>query len=253
MKIISYNINGIRAALSKGLFDWIKCTDAEIICFQELKADLSVLKELSFDKIGYHTYWFPAVKKGYSGVGILTKQQPLHIIKGIGIEKYDVEGRCIQLDFENFSIINVYMPSGNNDVERQLMKINWLEDFQNYIQNKKNTKPLIISGDYNLCHRDIDIHNPSVRKNRPGCSPEERNWMNNLLNQGFIDSFRYLNPEPHHYTWWSYMSNSRKKNLGWRIDYHLVESSLKSKINRSVMLSEAKHSDHCPILLDISL
>jgi exodeoxyribonuclease III len=255
MKIVTYNVNGIRAAITKGLIDWLKSVNADIVCFQELKADFSVIPVELFESLGY-TYhsWFPAQKKGYSGVGIICKHKPDHIEIGMGNKKYDDEGRTIRIDIGDISYMSVYMPSGSSGDERQGFKYEWLDDFYNYIALlKKKKKKLIISGDYNICHKAIDIHNPKSNANTSGFLPEERAWFDKFMALGFIDSFRYFNQEPHHYTWWSYRAGSRGKNLGWRIDYHLVTSEAESHLKRCVILNEAMHSDHCPILLELSM
>ncbi|HEX8547615.1 MAG TPA: exodeoxyribonuclease III [Cytophagaceae bacterium] len=253
MKIITYNINGIRSALSKGLDEWIKATNADIICFQEIKCCEDKIDQKVFESLGYHCYWHPATKKGYSGVGIISRVLPLSSCIGCGIEKYDFEGRVIRLDYETFSIINVYMPSGSSGEVRQDFKFEWLEDFYTYIKDLRVLLPnLIICGDFNICHEPIDIHNSKANVNSSGFLPEERAWLSKFLAMGFVDAFRSCNKEPHHYTWWSYRANARVKNLGWRIDYLVMSQSLEGKIKRCSILKEAKHSDHCPVLLELS-
>ncbi|HVA98232.1 MAG TPA: exodeoxyribonuclease III [Bacteroidia bacterium] len=251
-KIISYNVNGIRSALSKGWIEWLKATDPDIVCLQEIKANPEQLDVSIFENAGYHHYWYPAQKKGYSGVAILSKQKPNHVEYGCGIEKYDNEGRVLRADFDNYSVMSVYMPSGSSGDERQAFKMEWLSDFQNYINELKKKFPnLIISGDYNICHKPIDIHNPVSNANSSGFLPEERNWIDGFMKSGFVDTFRHFNSEPHNYTWWSFRANSRAKNLGWRIDYHLASKTLENKLKRAVIFPQAKHSDHCPILLEV--
>lgn len=253
-KIISYNLNGIRSAISKGLMEWIKAADPDILCFQELKAEPGQLDLTVFDKAGYHHYWHPAQKKGYSGVAIFSKQKPDHIEYGCGIPHYDFEGRVIRADYGDVSVLSVYHPSGSSGDERQAFKIKWLGDFQNYIDTlKKDRQKLIICGDYNICHQAIDIHNPKSNANSSGFLPEERDWIDQFMRSGFIDSFRHYNKEPHNYSWWTFRANSRSKNLGWRIDYNLVSSNLETQMKRAAILPEAKHSDHCPVLLEIDL
>tara|TARA_B110000444_G_scaffold119438_1_gene112287 strand:- start:614 stop:1381 length:768 start_codon:yes stop_codon:yes gene_type:complete len=252
--IISYNVNGIRAALKKGWSDWASLTNADVICLQETKAHKNQLDLSIFDELGYYHYWFSAQKKGYSGVAILCKEKPLHVEYGCGIESYDFEGRVIRVDFKEYSIISVYFPSGSSGEDRQSFKIRFLKDFTLYVNSLKKKIPnLIISGDYNICHKEIDIHNPISNKNTSGFLPEERDWLSSFLQEGFEDSFRVLNQNPNQYSWWSYRAGSRLRNKGWRIDYHMVSSSILSKIKRATILSEAKHSDHCPILLGIEL
>ena len=253
-KIISYNVNGIRAALKKGLMDWIKLVDPDIICLQEIKANSDQIPLFEFEEAGYTNYWFSAKKKGYSGVAILTKKVPDQVMYGMDMPVYDDEGRLIRADYGDVSVISVYHPSGSSGDARQDFKMKWLDDFQKYIDDlKKSRKNLIISGDYNICHKPIDIHDPVGNKNSSGFLPEEREWLGGFIDSGFIDTFRHLDDGPHNYTWWSFRANARARNLGWRIDYHMITESLLKKLNRSLILSEAKHSDHCPILLEIDI
>jgi exodeoxyribonuclease-3 len=253
-KIITYNVNGIRSALSKGWLEWLRSTNADVICLQEIKAHPEQLDLTLFEGAGYRHFWYPARKKGYSGVAILTKEVPCHIEYGCGIEKYDDEGRVLRVDFGAVSILSVYMPSGSSGEERQAFKMNWLSDFDCYIATLKKHRPhLIICGDYNICHKAIDIHNPVSNARSSGFLPEERAWINQFVSTEFIDSFRHFNQDPHHYTWWSYRANSRAKNLGWRIDYNMVSASLEKHLSRACILPEARHSDHCPVLLEINL
>ncbi len=253
MKIISYNVNGIRAAINKDFLAWLQATNADIVCLQEIKATPDqIVNLLLIEQLGYNHYWYPAQKKGYSGTAIFSKTQPLHVEYGCGIEEFDLEGRTIRADFKDFSVMSVYFPSGSSGDERQLFKYQFLEKFDSYINRLKLEFPnLIISGDYNICHQAIDIHNPKSNANSSGFLPQERAWMDSFLKNGFIDTFRHLNPDPHHYTWWSYRAGARGKNLGWRIDYHLVTSALAKNIKRATILPDAKHSDHCPVLLEI--
>ncbi len=253
MKIFTYNVNGIRSAMSKGFVDWLAATDADLVALQEVKAELHQIDRAVFEDLGYRLYWFPAQKKGYSGVAILSRHQPRHVEYGCGLEIYDNEGRVLRADFDGFSLMSVYMPSGSSGEIRQAFKMDWLEAFQTYIDDLKLTVPnLIISGDCNICHQAIDIHNPKANVNSSGFLPEERAWIGRFIERGFIDSFRHLNPEPHHYTWWSFRAGARQKNLGWRIDYHLVADSLKENLTRSVILPDARHSDHCPVMVELT-
>lgn len=253
MKIITYNVNGIRAAINKGLLDWVKAADPDVLCLQEIKAQHEQIPDFEFHALGYHTLWYPAQKKGYSGVGILTKKEPDKVVYGMGIHHYDYEGRFLRVDFGEMSIVCVYHPSGTTGEERQAFKMQWLSDFSDYVHQLKQTRPnLVISGDFNICHRAIDIHDPIRNATSSGFLPEEREWMTGFLNSGFIDSFRYFVKEPHHYTWWSYRARSRDRNLGWRIDYNMVSDPLESKMIRAAILPQAKHSDHCPALLEIN-
>ena len=251
-KIISYNLNGVRAALSKGLDNWLKAVDADIVCFQEIKANPEQFDTTIFDQLGYKHYWYPAAKKGYSGVAILSKKEPNRVTCGMGIEKYDFEGRMIRADFDDFSVISVYHPSGTSGDDRQAFKMQWLADFEEYINELEKTIPnLIISGDYNICHRAIDIHDPKGNAKSSGFLPEERAWIDSFINSGYIDTFRFFNDTPCNYTWWSYRANARANNKGWRIDYHLVAKAMEHRLKRALILPEAKHSDHCPIVLEI--
>ncbi len=213
----------------------------------EEQLDLELFKKAGFP----FNYWFSAQKKGYSGVAILAKRQPDNVLFGTGIDYMDYEGRNLTADFNGVSIMSLYIPSGTN-LDRLDHKLRYMADFQDYINNlKKETPNLVICGDYNICHQAIDIHDPVRNKNVSGFLPVEREWMGNFIESGFIDSFRHFNKDPHQYTWWSYRANSRANNKGWRLDYGMVSNSLENRLNRAVILSEAKHSDHCPILLEI--
>jgi exodeoxyribonuclease-3 len=252
MKIITYNVNGIRAAMNKDLVGWLKAANPDVLCLQETKATSDQVDVKAFEALGYHLYWYSAQKKGYSGVAIFSKIKPKHVEYGCGIEKYDFEGRIIRLDFDTCSVMSVYHPSGSSGDDRQAFKMQWLTDFQNYIDDLKKKLPnLILCGDYNICHKPIDIHNPKSNANTSGFLPEEREWMEQFIQSGFIDSFRHFNQEPHQYSWWSYRAGSRGKNLGWRIDYNLVANHLEKQLKRAVILPDAVHSDHCPVLLEI--
>jgi exodeoxyribonuclease-3 len=253
VKIISYNVNGIRAAMNKGFIEWLASENPDIIGLQEVKAELYQINPAVFEDLGYEIYWYPAVKKGYSGVAILTKIKPKSIKYGMGLSKYDDEGRMLQANFDDFSFISAYFPSGTTGDVRQGFKYEFLDDVYGYMQELRKENPkLILSGDYNICHKAIDIHNPVSNKKSSGFLPEERAWMDKFTESGFIDSFRYFNPDPHHYTWWSYRAGSRSKNLGWRIDYHMVTNELQDKLKSSVILPNATHSDHCPIVLELN-
>ncbi len=253
-KILSYNVNGIRAALKKDWIDWLKEEDPAIICIQETKAHKDQLDLELFKNAGYHTYWFSAEKKGYSSVAIFSKTEPDHVEYGCGIEKYDAEGRIIRADFGDFSVLSCYFPSGSSGEERQAFKMDFLADFRSYIiELKKTRKKLLISGDINICHEAIDIHNPVSNKKSSGFLPEERQWVTDFLALGFIDSFRHLNKEPHNYSWWTYRFGARKKNLGWRIDSHFISENLLDQLQDSGILSEAIHSDHCPISVELDV
>ncbi len=252
MRIISYNVNGIRAAISKGFIEWLQIANPDVICLQEIKATEDQIPIADIEKAGYpYQYYFSATKKGYSGVAILSKIKPNEITFGTGIEHMDFEGRNIRADFDAFSVMSLYLPSGTN-LDRLDHKFMYMDDFQNYVNTLKNTNPnLIICGDYNICHESIDIHDPVRNKTVSGFLPEERAWLDGFMKSGFIDSFRHFNKEPHHYSWWSYRAGARNNNKGWRIDYNLVSEPLRDNIKRAVILPEAKHSDHCPILVEI--
>lgn len=252
MKILSYNVNGIRAALNKGFADWLKATAADVICIQETKALQEQVDTSLLEDLGYHHYWFSAQKKGYSGVAIFSKIKPNKVEYGSGIDHMDFEGRIIRADFDKVSIMSLYLPSGTN-IDRLEYKFKFMDEFQDYINELKKEYPnLIICGDYNICHEAIDIHDPVRNKKVSGFLPGERAWLDGFINSGFIDSFRLLNSEPHHYSWWSYRANARNNNKGWRIDYALVSAPLKENIKRSFILPEAKHSDHCPVGLELN-
>lgn len=252
MKIVSYNVNGIRAAMKKGFAQWLATVNADVVCLQETKAmedqvDTAALKDIGF---GYQ-YWFSAEKKGYSGVAVLCKQQPDTIGYGTDIEYMDKEGRNLRVDFGDVSIMSMYLPSGTN-MDRLDFKLTYMADFQDYASKLRKQRPnLIVCGDYNICHEAMDIHDPVRNKNVSGFLPVEREWIGNFIKSGFIDSFRYFNKEPHNYTWWSYRANARANNKGWRLDYAMVAQTLEERLKRSVILPEAKHSDHCPILVEI--
>ena len=254
IKILSYNINGIRAALKKDLLKWIKEFDPDIVCFQEIKANEDQFDTELFSKLGYYNYWFPAQKKGYSGVGIITKIKPLNIKVGTGLEFMDFEGRNLRLDFEKFSVMSLYLPSGTN-INRLEFKFKYMHEFENYINSLRLEIPnLIIAGDYNICHKAIDIHDPSPRMEKvSGFLPEERAWLDKFINSGFIDSYRLYNKQPNKYSWWSYRANSRNNNKGWRIDYLLVSESLRQNLVESYILDDVVHSDHCPIGVNIKI
>lgn len=252
MKIISYNVNGIRAAINKGFLDWLQSANPDVICLQEIKANEDQFDTSVFEEIGYsYHYWFSAEKKGYSGVAILSKIEPKHVQFGTGIESMDSEGRNLRADFDDVSVMSLYLPSGTNDARLQ-HKFDYMDMFQEYIDNLKVEIPnLIICGDYNICHEEIDIHNPKGLSNVSGFLPVERQWIGNFINRGFIDTFRFFNNEPDNYTWWSYRANARANNKGWRLDYAMATEPLQERLKRAVILSEAVHSDHCPILLEI--
>ena len=254
IKILSYNINGIRAAIKKDLVKWIEKSNPDIVCFQEIKANEDQFDTEIFTKLGYHNYWFSAQKKGYSGVGIISKIKPENVQIGTGIDFMDFEGRNLRLDFKNFSVMSLYLPSGTN-INRLEFKFKYMYEFEKYVKSLKSEIPnLIIGGDYNICHKAIDIHDSSPRMEKvSGFLPEERAWLDKFIKSGFIDSFRYYNKIPNKYSWWSYRANSRNNNKGWRIDYLLVSEALRNNLIGSYILDDIVHSDHCPIGINIEI
>lgn len=251
MKIITYNVNGLRSVLSKGFTDWLATEQPDVLCLQETKAQPDQIPTLEFEALGYRSYFFSAKKKGYSGVAILTKINPDKIVYGMGMPQYDDEGRFIRADFGDLSIISAYHPSGTTGDERQSFKMKWLEDFRQYVNNLKQNHPqLVLCGDYNICHRPIDIHDPMRNATSSGFLPEEREWMSCFLEDGYIDTFRFFHEgEPHHYTWWSFRANARANNKGWRIDYCMVTKSVESRLQAAYILPDIRYSDHCPAVL----
>lgn len=254
MRIISYNVNGIRAAMNKGLMDWLKTDPADIICLQETKAHKDNVDHQQFTKLGYHDYWFSAQKKGYSGVAVFTKIKPDNVVNGTGHQVSDDEGRVLQLDFGNIRVINAYFPSGTSGDIRQTYKYEWLKDMQDYLDELKMKYPqLILCGDYNIAHKEIDIHDPKGNKNSSGFLPEERSWMEQFFTSGWVDTFRVFHNEPQRYTWWSQRFPSvRLQNKGWRIDYINATEPLRNRLKGAEIYPDIKHSDHCPVYLEIS-
>ena len=253
MKIITYNVNGIRSAFSKNWLEWLKASSPDVICLQEIKATPDQITDLILlEQLGYEHYWNPAEKKGYSGTAIFTKITPKHVEYVSGMDDYDREGRIIRADFEGVSVMSTYFPSGSSGEDRQDFKYRFLEDFQDYSDKLKLDYPnLVISGDYNICHKPIDIHNPVSNAKTSGFLPEEREWMDRFVNLGFIDTFRHFNKNPQQYSWWSYRAGSRGKNLGWRIDYNFATDSLSPRLREAAILADAVHSDHCPVLVEL--
>lgn len=251
MKIVSYNVNGIRAALKKGFIDWLKAANPDVICIQETKAQEDQLDTDAFAEAGYpFQYWFSAQKKGYSGVAIFCKKEPNHVEYGTGIESMDLEGRNLRVDFDECSVMSMYLPSGTN-LDRLDFKLNYMAEIQQYMNELRKSIPnIIVCGDYNICHEEIDIHNPKM-KGVSGFLPEEREWIGKFIDSGFIDSYRYMNPEKQEFSWWSYRANARANNKGWRLDYAMVAEPLKKAISRAYILTQAMHSDHCPIALEL--
>lgn len=253
MRIISYNVNGIRAAINKGFVEWLKTDPADIICIQETKAVKENIDHSVFNALGYSDFWFSAQKKGYSGVAVFSKIAPDNIIYGTGHQTSDDEGRVIQLDFGDIRLINAYFPSGTSGDERQNYKYEWLDDFFDYLKKLRKQIPnLILCGDYNIAHKEIDIHDPKGNKKSSGFLPEERAWMDKYFDSKWIDSFRVFHPEPHRYSWWSQRFPSvRLNNKGWRIDYINVTESLRNRLVDADIFPDVKHSDHCPVYIEI--
>lgn len=254
MRIISYNVNGIRAAIKKGFLDWLQTNPADIICLQETKAQKEDIDIASIESLGYQTYWFSAQKKGYSGVAIFTKIKPDQVISGNKIEQSDFEGRVIRADFGDITLINAYFPSGTSGDERQTYKYQWLDEFFDYVQDLRKKRPkLIVTGDYNIAHTEVDIHDPKGNKNSSGFLPEERAWMDKFLGKQWIDTFRLLHPDTKGaYSWWSQRFPSvRLQNKGWRIDYICISEALRPQLKAAAIYPDVKHSDHCPIYVEI--
>lgn len=254
MQIISYNVNGIRAAARKGLAEWLAAHEFDIVCLQESKAMLEQVDMSAFEALGYHHHWHSAEKKGYSGVITLSKQQPTLVEAGCGLGQYDCEGRILRTDFGEWTLLNCYFPSGTTGDVRQDFKMEFLADFQKWVEELRKERPqLIIVGDYNIANHPIDIHDPVRNKNSSGFLPDERAWLSAWFENGFTDAFRHLHPEEVAYSWWSYRANARANNKGWRIDYQAVSDNLVPKIRGTHHFSDAMHSDHCPVWLEIDL
>ncbi len=252
MKIYSYNMNGIRSALNKGFTDWMKAAFPDILCVQETKAQPEQVDLEGLHKIGYRDYWHSAEKKGYSGVLILAREEPGHLEIGMGHTEYDKEGRVIRADYGDLSVLDVYIPSGTTGDIRQEIKMAFLDDFLDYLTELRRSRPkLLVCGDFKIAHNEIDIHNPAGNKNNSGFLPEERAWVGKFLESGFVDSFRYLNPGTVKYSWWSFRANARSKNLGWRLDYHMITEELLPGLRGAGIENDVKHSDHCPVWIDL--
>ena len=251
MKLVSWNVNGLRAVWQKGFIDVFNELNADFFCIQETKMQEGQL-EIELD--GYYKFFNSAVRKGYSGTAIFTKYKPMNVSYGIEMEEHDQEGRVITLEYEKFYIVNVYTPNSKNELERLEYRQKWEDDFRNYLLNLNNNKPVIFCGDLNVAHNEIDLKNPKTNRRSAGFTDEERNKMTELQNAGFIDTFRYLHPTKENaYTWWSYRMRAREKNVGWRIDYFLVSDILKDKIIKAEILDDIMGSDHCPVLLEINM
>ena len=255
MKIISYNLNGIRSAINKGLFTWLQEESPDIVCFQELKAQEEHIDLITLQSLGYnYCYFNHAEKKGYSGVGVIAKCKPDYVKLGMDMPVYDREGRFIRLDYGDLTIINVYIPSGTTGDLRQDFKMQFLADFTDYIlELRKVRKEILICGDYNICHKPIDINHPERHAKSSGFLPEEREWFDSFIATGMVDTFRVYNENPEMYSWWSYRAGARGKNLGWRIDYHLISEEARHRLKNASILNKVVHSDHCPVLVEMDI
>jgi exodeoxyribonuclease III len=253
MRIITYNVNGIRSALNKGFLQWLASDPADIICLQEIKAMKEDVDVAAIEQLGFETFWLSAQKKGYSGVAIFTRIHPDKVVYGSGHALSDAEGRVLRLDFGSRTLINAYFPSGTTGEIRQTYKFQWLSEFNVYLDELLQDRPrVIVCGDYNIAHREVDIHDPKGNKKSSGFLPEERAWMDQLLEERFIDSFRHFNKDPHQYSWWTFRANARHNNKGWRIDYINVSAALQESLVDARIFPDIVHSDHCPVFLSLT-
>lgn len=251
MKLVSWNVNGLRACVGKGFLDYLNETDADLFCIQETKLQKG---QINLELEGYHQFWNYAVKKGYSGTAVFSKKEPCSVQYGIGVDEYDSEGRAITVEFDNFYLVNIYVPNSQRDLARLGYRLAWEDYLREYLLKLDKNKPVILCGDMNVAHQEIDLRNPKSNMKNSGFTKEERGKMTELLNSGFVDSFRYLNPTKENiYTWWSYMNKVRERNIGWRIDYFLVSERVKNLIKDAQVHTTIMGSDHCPVLLDIDL
>lgn len=251
MKLVSWNVNGLRAVLKKGFEDFFKSVDADIFCVQETKMQEGQIENFTLE--GYTQYWNSAVKKGYSGTAIFTKIKPKNVTYGIGIEEHDQEGRVITLEFKNFYLVNIYTPNSKRELERLEYRMIWEDEIRKYLVELNKTKPVIMCGDLNVAHQEIDLKNPKTNRRNAGFTDEERGKMTELLNANFVDSFRYIYPDRVAYSWWSYMGQAREKDIGWRIDYFIVSDDIKSNIKDAYIYKDIYGSDHCPVGLEIEI
>lgn len=251
MKLISWNVNGLRACLGKGFQDVFHTLDADMFCLQETKMQPG---QAQVDCDGYEEYWYSAEKKGYSGTALFTKRKPLEVVCGIGMEQHDHEGRVITAEYEEFYLVTCYTPNSQNELKRLDYRMQWEDDFRDYLKELDAVKPVILCGDLNVAHEEIDLKNPKTNRKNAGFTDEEREKMTELLAAGFTDSFRYLHPDATDiYSWWSYRFKARQNNAGWRIDYFIVSDRIKDKIQKAEILTDIMGSDHCPVLLEIDL
>jgi exodeoxyribonuclease-3 len=252
MKLISLNLNGIRSAVNRGLMDFLKKENPDVVCFQEIKATPDQINMADFEELGYNCYWYSAFKKGYSGTALLTRTLPDFVSKGIGVDLFDSEGRVIRADFGDITLISAYFPSGTTGEVRQSVKMNFLKDITVYLNKLKEDRPkIILTGDFNICHKPVDINNPNKHLKVSGFLPEEREWFDRFVASGWVDTFREFCNEPERYSWWSYRSGAKNKNLGWRIDYFMVTETLKSQLKNADILDTVILSDHCPVMVEL--
>ncbi len=251
MKLVSWNVNGIRACVKKGFMESFKNLNADIFCIQESKCQEG---QIELELEGYHQYWNYAVKKGYSGTAVFTKTEPISVVNGIGIEEHDQEGRVITAEFEKFYLVTVYTPNSKRELLRLDYRMVWEDDFRAYLKELEKTKPVVVCGDLNVAHKEIDLKNPSTNHKSAGFTDEERDKMSVLIDNGFVDTYRYLYPYREEvYSWWSYMSRARDRNIGWRIDYFLVSDSLKTAIQEAEIHPDIMGSDHCPVSVELDI
>jgi exodeoxyribonuclease-3 len=252
MKFVSFNVNGIRAAISKGFAEWLAKTQPDILSLQEIKATPDQVDTAFLDQLGYHHYWFPAEKKGYSGVAVFTKIKPDNIVYGMGNKLYDSEGRFIRSDYKDITLLSTYFPSGTSGDERQAIKMQFLDELDKYVAELRKERPnIIIAGDVNIAHKEIDINHPKRHVKMSGFLPEERAWVDQFLAKGFMDTYRVFHSEPEKYSWWTYRAGAREKNLGWRIDYHFISESLMPRLKGAEIHAEVNMSDHCPVSVEV--
>lgn len=252
MKLISWNVNGIRAVSKKGFYDWFEKESPDILCLQETKAHPEQLTDEIFHPRGYHNYWSAAEKKGYSGVAVYTKKEPISVVEGLGSKEFDNEGRTLMVEYDKFILLNIYYPNGGSGNKRVPFKMGFYDVFlKKMLKLRKEGKSLIICGDVNTAHEEIDLARPKQNEKNTGFLPEERQWVSKFLNHGFVDTFRQLNKEPNHYTWWDYKTRARERNIGWRIDYFFISENLLPKLKNAFILNEVIGSDHCPVGIEI--